>query len=253
MICRTTTACEVRSRSCFTVVELLAVLFMISLFTAVAVPIVASFTSGRSLEGAARATQGALLRARSMAISHNKLVRVTFERVPDSGNKASHFIIVIWGPQGREEPIELPSSVTVGMEAVTVKLEDATPEMPAHEYPIIFRSDGSLLPSLIKRGEKVFLTEEEGGDRVVILRDRASEQFTDENKSYFGNIDFFKNGVYDAYEPVDGFLRGNESQELKRRIDRNLNGIPDNQRYVLTERYTGRTYITDRPPDQWLD
>jgi len=227
----------------FTMVEILTVLAIIVLFMGITLPVAVTMVSGKGLSGAAQTTASAIQMARSTAISKRCFVTLVFEQVKGETGATDHYRIRITG-HGSAKYYDLPPSVIVGDEAVEVKLADQEPGRPAHFYPLIFSPDGSLATWGQPGASPV--------ERIIILRDAASEPFTDVAKSYFGNAEKFKNNVYDAYgsEP-DKFLETAGDPERRKLIDPNMNGIPDYQQYVMVDRNTGRTFISDKLPDQW--
>ena len=241
-------------KSGFTIVEILTVIGIIVLFLGISVPVVTTVISRRGLQGGALTAQLALQQARNAAIMQRAFVSITFEFVKGKGDTLDHYRIRITG-SGRAIYHDLPGSVTIGGEAVEVKNDDivlqAFLKMPAHSYPIIFSPDGSLVPQITRQGETVNLWDPVDGGRVVILRDSASEPFTDQAKSYFGNSGSFKNGVFDRFSPSDEFLKNVTDPKERKRVDPNMNGMPDSQIYLMVEPYTGRTYMSEDFPDAW--
>lgn len=240
------------SRRGFTMVEILTVIGIIVMFLGISVPVVTTIVSSRGLRGAALTTQLALQQARNAAITQRAYVSVIFDHVKGEGNTPDHYRIRITGA-GQAQYYPLPPTVVVGGEVVEVPPDQATDTNPPRRYPVIFSPDGSLVPQVKRPGlGRVNLWDPRDGGRIIILRDTASEPFTDKVKTYFGNTVAFKNNVFDAYDPADGFLEAAPGDPAERRkIDFNLDGIPDTQIYVIVEPYTGHTYITEGLPDAW--
>ena len=75
-----------RRRNGFTLLELLVVIGIIILITAVMVPMIASFLGGSGIQSGQRIVQGVLMKARSLAVNTRRQYVVIFDAKYDPGN-----------------------------------------------------------------------------------------------------------------------------------------------------------------------
>lgn len=81
-----------RRRSGFTLIEMIVVIGIIIMVTAMMVPMIGSFLGGSGIQSGQRIVQGVLLRARSMAVNLRRTIAVSFDHSTDAANQPANWM-----------------------------------------------------------------------------------------------------------------------------------------------------------------
>lgn len=161
----------------FTILELLAVIAVISILGALMIPAISSIGGSRNLENAGRIVADQWNLARQEAITQNRVIEFRLYQFQDSQQPGSESAIqalqiferdAVTGTHPISRPTFLPPGIVISDQAALTSLVSLPPELASADDPLISRAPAGYLirkiqiqpngTPLLPSGEKHFLT-----------------------------------------------------------------------------------------------